>query len=48
VSGLGNLHSSTDLDLESERKVVFHLQFINPIAPDSKAMVVKNEVEVVK
>lgn len=48
VSGWGNIQSNTEQDLETDRKVVFQLQFNNPIAQMSKSNEVKKEVESVQ
>lgn len=45
VSGWGNIQSTTEEDLSTERKVVFQLQFNNPLVKYSKTQVVKDQVE---
>lgn len=48
VSGWGNIQSNTEQDLETDRKVVFELQFVNPIAKAPNAAEIKNQVGIIK
>jgi outer membrane protein OmpA-like peptidoglycan-associated protein len=45
ISGWGNAQSITEEDLETDRKVVFQLQFVNPISKFPKATEIKEELE---